>query len=106
MAVQVYGAVRQRTARFAVAYDLNYEDNEDRWSVIGDDRGNNFEAKPVGGTGEASLVVPWLCLVGSTHWLRRLKTVPLEIYGFFDCPCDHTKFRFTIREQRRVGQQE
>ena len=26
--------------------------------------------------------------------------------GFFDCACDHTESRFTIREQRRVGQQE
>ena len=96
-----YGAVCQRTARSAIAYDSSYEHNEDGWPVVGDDRGNNYGADPVGRTDGASLGAPG-------RFDALVETVEDGVLGdgFFDCACDHTEFRFTIREQRRAGQQE
>ena len=40
-----------------MAYDSTYEDEEDGWSVVGDDGHNSFRTEPVGRIDVASLGV-------------------------------------------------
>jgi hypothetical protein len=96
-----YGAMCQRTARSVVAYDSSYEDNEDGWSVVG-----VGGTELVGRTDGASLGAPGRFdpLVETSDDDDDHEDVPGD--KFFDCPCDDPEFRFVIREERRVKQQQ
>ena len=67
--------VRGVLVRVAVAYDSTYEDDDDGWSVVGDDGRNSFGAEPVGRTDVASLGA--LGRFQLAHWWRRLMKTSL-----------------------------
>ena len=48
----------------AVAYDSTYEDEEDGWSVVGDDGRNGFEQSRWAG----QMWQAWARRIGLVHW--------------------------------------
>jgi hypothetical protein len=95
-----YGSDCARSKRAAVAYDSNYEDEEDGWSVVGRGRG-------CGGAG--SVVRADVANLGESGQFDSLVVaIDDDILGdeFVDCLCDDPEFRFVIREERRIRQQE
>ena len=95
-----YGSDCARSKRAAVAYDSNYEDEEDGWSVVGSGRGCGG-ADPVDRTDVANLG-------GPGRFDSLVEVVGDDVLGdeFADCLCDHPEFQFEIRKERRVRQQE
>ena len=81
--------------------DSNYEDDEDGWSVVGGDSQLQCavwadRAKPVDRAG---------AMGGGRYELLVCEDKP-DDDGFFECDCDNADFRFEIRKERRLKQQE
>jgi hypothetical protein len=93
-----FGLACERASR-TVAYDSNYEDEEDGWSVVGGDRCSRIRAHAMLSDGQ-----PWggrfAVLLDTDEGLQRGDET------FFDCACDNADFRFEIRNERRIRQQE
>ena len=101
-----YGSACERKSR-TVAYDhgcdSNYEDDEDGWLVVGGDRqcavwadrAKSADKAGVMGGGRYEL------LVGA-----EMQIDEQDDDGFLECDCDNADFRFEIRKERRVRQQE
>ena len=83
-----------------MAYDSNYEDEEDGWSVVGSSRGCGG-ADPVDRADVANLG-------GPGRFDSLVVTIGDDVLGdeFADCLCDDPAFRFEIKGGRRARQQE
>ena len=80
-----------------VAYDSSYEDDQDGWLVVRGDECCDWTDR----TGRTDRVDE---VDGGRFELLAVSEVPDD--GFFECDCDNADFKFEIRRERRVKQQE
>ena len=83
--------------------DSNYEDDEDGWSVVGGDRQCAVWADRAKSADKAGAMGGgrYELLVGA-----EMQIDEQDDDGFLECDCDNADFRFEIRKERRVRQQE